>query len=40
MSHLAVQYSDILNPGVLDNVLDTRVLSNTSHADTVGIIAP
>lgn len=40
MSYLAVQYGDVLNPGVLDNVLDTRVLSNTSHAHTVGVVAP
>jgi hypothetical protein len=39
-SYLAVQQSHILNPGILDNVLDTRVLSDTSHAHAVGVVAP
>lgn len=40
VSYLAVQQSHILNPGILNDILDSRILSNTSHADTVGIVAP
>ena len=40
ISYLTVQEGDILDPSVLDDILDTRVLSDTSHADTVGVVAP
>ena len=40
ISYLTVEQGHILNPGVLNNILDTRVLSDTSHAYTVGVIAP
>lgn len=40
VSHLAVQDGNILDPGVLNDVLDARVLSNTSHAHAVGVVAP
>lgn len=40
VSYLAVQKSHVLNPGILNDILDSRVLSNTSHADTMGIVTP
>ena len=40
LSYLAIQQSHVLNPGMLNNVLDSRVLPNASHADTVGVVAP
>jgi hypothetical protein len=39
-SYLAVQQGHILDPGVLDDVLNTRVLPDTSHAHTVSVVAP
>lgn len=39
-SYLAVQQSHILNPGMLNDVLRSGILSNATHADTVGIVTP
>lgn len=40
LSYLAVHQGHVLNPGMLDDIFDSRVLSDTSHADTVGVVAP
>lgn len=38
--YLSVEQRDVLNVGVLDNVHYPRVLSDASHADAVGAVAP
>lgn len=40
ISYLAVQDSNILDPDVLNDILDARVLSNTSYTHAVDVIVP
>ena len=39
-TYLAVQERYVLDVCVLDVVENTGVLADTSHADTVGVVAP
>lgn len=39
-AYLAIQQRHILNVRVLDDVLDSCVLSNTAHAHAVSVVAP
>lgn len=39
-AYLAVEQGDVLDVRMLDGVLHTRILSDATHAHTVGVVAP
>jgi hypothetical protein len=39
-TYLAVKEGDVLDVRMLNDILNTRVLSDTAHADTMGVVAP